>query len=208
MGQRDAETLGRSGSSRLSAGLRSDGPAGGIRMKPRRLRRRSRSVHSCSLLSRRSLRLRCGCAGSKGQLGCQLAQRRSPCLPNTAYDGRFKFARLKFTTGPGGYYYEGLPAWAHGYPEGRAQPDADSQRAQPMSEPHLNETNVLALDDPELCKYPVAYMFEAAFLTMTDREAVAFREYLQKGGFVIFDDFREYFRRDADGGTSRRRCAG
>ena len=32
-----------------------------------------------------------------------------------SYDGRFVFARLKFTTAPGGYYYGGLPAWAHGY---------------------------------------------------------------------------------------------
>ena len=32
------------------------------------------------------------------------------------YDGRFTFARLKYTTGPGGYYFRGgLPAWAHGY---------------------------------------------------------------------------------------------
>src|ERR1051325_9905167 len=33
------------------------------------------------------------------------------------YDGRFTFARLKYTTGPGGYYFRGLPAWAHGYPD-------------------------------------------------------------------------------------------
>ena len=30
--------------------------------------------------------------------------------------GRFTFTRLKYTTGPGGYWYQGLPAWAHGYP--------------------------------------------------------------------------------------------
>src|SRR5262245_50964816 len=35
--------------------------------------------------------------------------------PAPAYDGRYTFARLKFTTGPGGYYFVGLPAWAHGY---------------------------------------------------------------------------------------------
>jgi hypothetical protein len=112
--------------------------------------------------------------------------------PNSAYDGRFKFARLKFTTGPGGYYYEGLPAWAHGYP--RAEHNLMRiLNALTDSEPHLDETDVLSLDDPDLCKYPVAYMSEAAFLTMTDREVVAFREYLEKGGFVVFDDFREYF---------------
>jgi len=50
---------------------------------------------------------------------------------------------------------------------------------------------VLAVDDPELAKYPVAYMTEAGFWTLTDTEASAFRAYLQKGGFVIFDDFRD-----------------
>src|SRR3954453_13176377 len=38
-----------------------------------------------------------------------------PDVHNIAYDGRFAFARLRYVTGPGGYYYRGLPAWAHGY---------------------------------------------------------------------------------------------
>src|ERR1035437_5830020 len=36
--------------------------------------------------------------------------------PNVRYDGRFTFVRLKYTTAPGGYWYRGLPEWAHGYP--------------------------------------------------------------------------------------------
>ena len=69
-------------------------------------------------------------------------------------------------------------------------------------DPHIEETNILALDDPELFKYPVAYMCEPGFWTLTDEEAAAFRAYLQKGGFVIFDDFPA----PATGTTSRRRC--
>src|ERR1700693_4872977 len=34
---------------------------------------------------------------------------------NVPYDGRFTFVRLKYTTGPGGFYYQGIPAWAHGF---------------------------------------------------------------------------------------------
>ena len=116
-----------------------------------------------------------------------------PNTRNVPYDGRFTFARLKYTTGPGGYYYGGLPAWAHGYAE------AERNLMKILNEvsylgPHIEESNVLALDDPKLCKYPVAYMTEAGFWTMTDKEAAAFRAYLQKGGFVIFDDFRGDFR--------------
>jgi hypothetical protein len=57
--------------------------------------------------------------------------------------------------------------------------------------PHINESNVFALDDPELFRYPVAYMTEAGFWTMTDKEVESFRRYLLKGGFVIYDDFRD-----------------
>jgi hypothetical protein len=110
--------------------------------------------------------------------------------PNTRYDGRFIFARLKYETGPGGYYYRGLPAWAHGYPKAERNLIKILNQISAI-QPDIDESNVLALDDPELCKYPVAYMTEAGYWTMTDKEALAFRKYLQKGGFVIFDDFRD-----------------
>jgi hypothetical protein len=109
------------------------------------------------------------------------------------YDGRFTFARLRFTPGPGGYYYRGLPAWAHGYPR------AEWNLMHILDEitllrPHADQSGVLALDDPELCKHPIAYMTEAGFWTLSDAEAAGFRAYLLKGGFVIFDDFRDNFR--------------
>jgi uncharacterized protein DUF4159 len=109
------------------------------------------------------------------------------------YDGRFAFARLTFVTGPGGYYYGGLPAWAHGYPR------AERNLMRIVDEltllrPHTEESRILALDDPDLCRYPIAYMTESGFWTLTNREAAAFRGYLLKGGFVIFDDFRDPFR--------------
>jgi Domain of unknown function (DUF4159) len=80
-----------------------------------------------------------------------------PVVHNVPYDGRFTFARLKYTPGPGGYYYRGLPAWAHGYAE------ADQNLMKILNEisflaPHVEESNVFALDDPTLCQYPVAYM--------------------------------------------------
>jgi hypothetical protein len=59
--------------------------------------------------------------------------------------------------------------------------------------PHLDASNVLALDDPDLMKYPVSYMTEAGYWTMTDKEAAGLRAYFAKGGFVIFDDFRDNF---------------
>jgi hypothetical protein len=112
-----------------------------------------------------------------------------PPVDNLPYDGRFTFVRLKYTSGPGGYYFHGLPAWAHGYNRAEANLSRilDSISA---VHPHMDGSNVFALDDPRLFEYPVAYMTEAGYWEMSDKEALAFRAYLQKGGFVIFDDFR------------------
>jgi hypothetical protein len=114
------------------------------------------------------------------------------------YDGRFTFARLVYTTGPGGYYYRGLPAWAHGHNLAEVNL-MKIMREVTALRPHVDESNAIALDDPELMKYPVAYMTEAGFWTMTDREALALRAYLLKGGFIIFDDFRDDFYRGGGG---------
>jgi hypothetical protein len=121
---------------------------------------------------------------------------RQPTISNPAYDGRFTFARLKYTSGPGGYYYcRGLPAWAHGYLPCQGGVRAEESLMKIMTEvsylgPRVEESGIFALDDPELCKYPVAYMTEPGFWTMTDKEGAGLRAYLLKGGFVIFDDFR------------------
>jgi Domain of unknown function (DUF4159) len=110
---------------------------------------------------------------------------------NPAYDGRFMFARLSYTVGPGGYYYFGMPAWAHGYPHAEENLMKIMDAISTLHPPHINESVVMNVDDPNLSKFPVAYMTEAGFWTMTDNEATAFRAYLLKGGFVIFDDFRD-----------------
>jgi hypothetical protein len=110
-------------------------------------------------------------------------------LHTAAYDGRFRFARVTYETAPGGYWWRGQPAWSHGYPI------AEQNLMKIMNEvsylgAHDDEVNTVALDDPELFKYPIAYIIEVSWWTMTDREGQALREYMQKGGFVIVDDFK------------------
>lgn len=111
-----------------------------------------------------------------------------PIRPNGPYDGKFTFVRLRYGP-PVQYAMQRIP-WSHDYPAG------ERHFMQIMNEvtllaPHIAETNVMALDDPQLFRHPVAYMAEPGFWTLTDREAASFRAYLQKGGFVIFDDFAE-----------------
>jgi uncharacterized protein DUF4159 len=119
--------------------------------------------------------------------------------PNISYDGHFTFVRLKYTTAPGGYWYSGWPAWGHGYPL------AEQNLMRIMNEvsylaPHIDEINALTLDDPELFRYPIAYVIEVDWWAMTDSEAAALRAYIQKGGFVIVDDFKPRRRGGFGGG--------
>ena len=120
-----------------------------------------------------------------------------PPLTNVPYDGKFTFARIKYTSGPGGYYYRGIPGWAHGYvPDPRkGSGRAEANLMKIMDEvtylhPHTDGSVVYGFDEPGLLKYPVAYMAEPGFWTMNDKEAAGMRAYLKKGGFLIVDDFR------------------
>jgi hypothetical protein len=110
-------------------------------------------------------------------------------LPNAAYDGRFTFVRVIYECDATGYWWRGLPSWAHGYPL------AEGNLMKIMNEVSYfgaNESiNTLTLDDPELFKYPVAYIIEVSWWQMTDRQAAALRAYIDKGGFVIVDDFKQ-----------------
>jgi hypothetical protein len=132
-----------------------------------------------------------------------LAQRRwfsgpvdAPIDKAPPYDGKFMFARLKFTTGPGGYYFGGLPAWAHGYIPIRGENIRSEDsfvkilNAVTNMGPHLDGTKVVDVSDPELFQYPVVYATEPGFMQLSEKDAQNLHEYLMKGGFIIFDDFR------------------
>jgi len=121
-------------------------------------------------------------------------QRYDPLLDhlqgNTPYDGRFVFVRLRYQTGFGSGRRGGGPPWSHDYPRGEVH-FTQILKEITYANPRMDGSNILMLDDPELFNFPVAYMAEPGFWTMTDREVESFRAYLKKGGFVIFDDFRE-----------------
>lgn len=108
---------------------------------------------------------------------------------NIAYDGRVTFVRLRYLSGFGGGSFRRDPPWSHDYPT------SDRHLMKIVNEltvirPNMEESNVLALDDVELFKYPFSYMSEPGFWNLTDEEAVGLRNYLLKGGFIVFDDFR------------------
>jgi hypothetical protein len=108
---------------------------------------------------------------------------------NVPYSGRFTFVRLSYETLPGGYWYRGQPSWSHGYPTSEQNLMRIAEALTSMA-PHVAETNVLSIEDAEIFKYPILYLIEPSWWDMTDAEALALRRYLDKGGFVIVDDFK------------------
>lgn len=111
---------------------------------------------------------------------------------NVPYDGRFTFVRVRFAPPGGALGFEGFggrePAWAHDYPRGERHFTRILAELTSLG-PRTEESNILTLDDPELFKFPVAYLCEPGFWGPSDREIEGLRSYLKKGGFLIIDDF-------------------
>ncbi len=125
-------------------------------------------------------------------------RQRVPLLKNSPYDGRFTFVRMNYESTPDGYWYGGTPAWSHGYPV------AEKNLVQIMNEvsylgANTDGFNTLRFDDPELSKYPIAYVIEPDWWAITDSESTGLRNYMLKGGFVIVDDFKVRGRRGFGG---------
>lgn len=113
-----------------------------------------------------------------------LAQRgrwRLAVEPNIPYDGRFTFVRLR-------YDIVTRSGWEFDYPAMERNFMSVLGDLTTM-QPHIRHSNVLDLDDPELFKYPVAYLSEPGYWYPTEAQAASLRAWLLKGGFLIVDDF-------------------
>jgi hypothetical protein len=116
-------------------------------------------------------------------------------VPYYEYDSRLTFIRLRQLDfgggGMRGYGRRGRdPGWAHDYPS------AEHNLSKIIQELTFIQVrvedwggNILTLDDPRLMQFPVAYMSEPGQWRITPEEIEGLREYLLKGGFIIFDDF-------------------
>jgi len=121
-------------------------------------------------------------------------------LPDVALsqaDYGFRFVRIRYgeSGGDGGQFGRGRRfggrgggAWAHDYPTAEQNFYIALRRTTAIyvEEPHL----VLELDDDRIFEYPILYLCEPGFWDMGDEEAERLREYLNRGGFILFDDFR------------------
>ena len=124
------------------------------------------------------------------QICKDLASPRKP--PN---DTEVVFARIQFTSnGPGRSPFRrrtpcGIwEGWSHDYPV------AEQNLTQILHEATRINTRkdsyvMVRLDSDDIFKYPWGLMSEVGEMTLTDKEVVNLREYLNRGGFIVVDDF-------------------
>lgn len=103
------------------------------------------------------------------------------------YDGRFTWARLRYGAADVSGFRRDQP-WSHDYPRGERN-FTQILRELTAVRVRTQESQVLALDDPRLSHYPVAYMAEAGYWRPSEAEVAGLRKYVAKGGFLVFDDF-------------------
>lgn len=124
--------------------------------------------------------------------GGTLGYVRTKALPavqqeNGSYNAKFTFSRIRYS-GRGYGFRGGGASWAHDYPL------ADENLPTVLSEisvilPTLGRSNVFDLEDRSYFQHPIIYLSEPGFWGITEEGARNLREYLHKGGFIIFDDF-------------------
>lgn len=96
----------------------------------------------------------------------------------------FTFARVQYTSM--GQQW-GQPQWSVDYP------DSDlnlSYRLKELTSLEVNPLPVIVrFDSPEIFDYPFVYLIEPGLISLTIDEIEGFRRYIERGGFVMVDDF-------------------
>jgi hypothetical protein len=94
----------------------------------------------------------------------------------------FIMARWHYTAGRGG------GGWAHDYPTAEEHILQIMKEVTGINVDRLSY-RVVELSSPEIFQYPFAYVSEPGEMRLTDEEVENLREYINRGGFVMIDDF-------------------
>ena len=93
------------------------------------------------------------------------------------------FARLIYNGRIPAYYKN----WYTDYPKGDRQLIEGLKRLTTLD--IADQGRVVAINDPELFRYPLVYSSEVGQMSLSDDDAAIMREYLLRGGFWFMDDF-------------------
>jgi hypothetical protein len=104
---------------------------------------------------------------------------------------KFKFVRLRFgPLLPGAHIGDGGEPWSHDYPEAGIHFSKILTELSKLQVKLEDNEYIFTFTDPNLFKYPFAYLAEVGFMELSDEEVAGMREYLLRGGFLLVDDFR------------------
>jgi hypothetical protein len=78
--------------------------------------------------------------------------------------------------------------WSHNYPQSEINLNEFVGRTTSV-DVDPDSYRLLELSSPEIFEYPFAYISEPGEMEMTDAEVANLREYVDRGGFVLIDDF-------------------
>jgi hypothetical protein len=104
----------------------------------------------------------------------------------------FTFVRIQWTGEGYGFFARGSgPLWAHDYPT--AEQNFYTALRALTNVPMTFENKTLTLADEAIFSYPLLYICEVGYWLPAKVESDRLQEYLQRGGFLIVDDFRGGF---------------
>jgi hypothetical protein len=145
------------------------------------------------------LRLRFGFAAAGAAvamlgLGVALGQGGQSTL-NGAPTAEFHFARLVYNDSPygGRGWGRGRGAWRTDYPDAEYHLMQGISRLTRVAGQEVDYNGdggrLITLDDDRLFEYPWLYAVEVGHWELSNEEALKLREYLDRGGFLMVDDF-------------------
>lgn len=104
---------------------------------------------------------------------------------------KFKFVRIKIAPMyAGAFLGDRGEMWSHDYPEAGLHFSKILSELSKLQVVLDEDEYIFSFADPNLMKYPFAYMCEVGVMQLTDEEITGMREYLLRGGFLLVDDFR------------------
>lgn len=105
-------------------------------------------------------------------------------------DHGFRFVRIRYDDPRGQRAFRGAgPAWSHDYPVAEQNLHKALLRTTRV---HVEgDPLVLRLSDKRIFEHAVLYICEPGYWTLEENEVENLREYIDRGGFLLFDDFRD-----------------